>query len=162
MQFRSVRTCTCQTLGRVGANDGDFSLEAILWTMVRFYLPDQPEAVIKSQADLLRSKGLRAIRKLEYEHNSSRFVVEVGSPRQEYRRKTGPRGGYIKNADFSRMAHSTGTVVNLIIETPSVIEVYSSPRDGWGFPSLVGDGEVTEGTIEYFDPWEREEAVGDL
>jgi hypothetical protein len=121
---------------------------------VKFYLPEQPDEVTQDQARLLKARGIRAIRKIEYEHNSSRFIVEVGHPRQEYRRQTGPRGGRIKNAEFSRMAHSTGSVVNMILETPSVIEVYSAPGDGWGFPSLVGDREVTVGTIEYFDPWE--------
>jgi hypothetical protein len=124
---------------------------------MKFFLPDQSDEIIRSEADLLRGKGIRAIRKLEYDHDSSRFVVEIGKSRQEYRRKTGPRGGYIKNAGYQGWANSTGNIVNMILKTPTVIEVYSVPGDGWAFPSLVGGSEITG--VEYFDPWDEEDAT---
>ena len=36
----------------------------------------------------------RRAKAMTYKHNGDKFEVVVGEPRQLYRRKTGPRGGY--------------------------------------------------------------------
>ena len=44
----------------------------------------------------------------------------------------------------------------MILDVGGLFEVYSeNPHDGWAFPSLVGTNELIEGTLEYFDPWDR-------
>jgi hypothetical protein len=45
-----------------------------------------------------------------------KYEVIVGESRQVYRRKTGPRGGYIKNADWQGWATPTGSTVTAIID----------------------------------------------
>jgi hypothetical protein len=37
--------------------------------------------------------------------------VIVGEPRKRYRRKTGPHGGYIKDADLNAWGEETGGIV---------------------------------------------------
>ncbi len=44
----------------------------------------------------------RHARSLTYKHGSDKYEVVVGKPRKRYRRKTGPRGGYIKDADWQK------------------------------------------------------------
>ncbi|MGH3155272.1 MAG: hypothetical protein ACRDNF_01650 [Streptosporangiaceae bacterium] len=39
-------------------------------------------------------------RTVTYKHGGDKYEVTVGQHRQVHRRKTGPRGGYIKNADW--------------------------------------------------------------
>jgi hypothetical protein len=85
-----------------------------------------------------------------YDHDGSKFVVTVGVERQKYRRKTGPRGGYIKNAGHVGWPVSTGSVVRLIVHTGSLVEVSSAlPSRDWANPSLIGLGEIT--SIDYFE-----------
>jgi hypothetical protein len=89
---------------------------------------------------------------MAYEHEESKFVVTVGKARIEYVRRTGPRGGYIRDADYVRRGQDTGTVVSGIVDTGGdLLYVWSyGPRfGGWANPSLVGRGEVT--SLEYFD-----------
>ena len=42
----------------------------------------------------------RQARSMTYKHDGDKYEVTVGEPRKAYRRKTGPRGGYIKDADW--------------------------------------------------------------
>jgi hypothetical protein len=42
----------------------------------------------------------RQARAMTYRHDGDKYGVTVGEPRKVYKRKTGPRGGYIKNADW--------------------------------------------------------------
>lgn len=93
---------------------------------------------------------MRAIRKLEYEHEGSRFELEVGKTRLEFRRQTGPRGGHRKDAHFERIGRSTGGMIVLVVDVGHLIEVFSSPAGRWANPSYVGRNEVS-GAIEYFD-----------
>lgn len=40
----------------------------------------------------------RRVYSLTCEHDGDRYEITVGHPRKKYPRKTGPRGGYIKDA----------------------------------------------------------------
>jgi hypothetical protein len=42
----------------------------------------------------------RQARTMTYRHDDDKYEATVGEPRKVYRRRTGPRGGYIKNADW--------------------------------------------------------------
>jgi hypothetical protein len=85
---------------------------------------------------------------MTYEHDGDKYEVTVGEPRKHYPRKTGPRGGYIKNAGFRGWTSETGSVVTRIEVTDDVIHVWSEePSRGWANPSLVGHREVK--AIEY-------------
>lgn len=59
--------------------------------------------------------GRRRIYSMDYEHESSRFEVTVGKPRKEYRRRNGPRGASIENADYDRLGADRGTEVSGIV-----------------------------------------------
>jgi hypothetical protein len=37
---------------------------------------------------------------MTYRHDGDKYEVTVVEPRKVYRRRTGPRGGYINNADW--------------------------------------------------------------
>lgn len=119
------------------------------------YLKDDPEAAeVQWQAWLVASSAPAASRRIysmEYEHESSRFEVTVGKARKEYKRRTGPRGGYIKNADYNRLGAETGTEVSGIVDAGGLIYVwsYGPPFGGWPDPSLVDEGEVRR--VDYFD-----------
>jgi hypothetical protein len=74
----------------------------------------------------------------------------VGKPRERYRRKTGPRGGYIKDADWNAWGEQTGSTVTVIVDLGHVIQVWSEePSHGWANPSLVGHNEVI--SVEWLD-----------
>jgi hypothetical protein len=91
----------------------------------------------------------RQIRSITYEHEGDRYEVIVGSPRRVYRRRTGPRGGYIKNAGQKSWSTGTGSVVTGI-EPGDPFCVWSEVPSGiWDNPSLVGQHEIRH--IEYFD-----------
>ena len=82
-------------------------------------------------------------RSMTYKHNGDEYEVTVGQPRKLFRRKTGPRGGYIKNADWQGWDTPTGSTVTAIIDVGHVINVYSEePSSGWANPSQVGHGEI--------------------
>jgi hypothetical protein len=76
---------------------------------MRFFVPNATRAKNAEIWDALSGAGRRAISSVTYEHDGSRFVVTVGLERQEYRRRTGPRGGYVKNAGHVGWAVSTGS-----------------------------------------------------
>lgn len=118
---------------------------------MQFFLPNQPDDVVADQLQHMIDRGVRGIRALTYEHGRSKYELAVGSARREFRRQTGPRGGYRKDADYERLARETGGMVLLIIDAGSMIEVYSEPGGGWALPSLVGVNEVVPGSTEYFD-----------
>jgi len=85
----------------------------------------------------------RQARTVTYKHNGDKYEVIIGEPRKVYRRKTGPRGGYIKNADWQGWGTPTGSTVTAITDAGQYIEVYSEePSRGWANPSMVGHGEV--------------------
>jgi len=85
----------------------------------------------------------RQARSLTYKHNGDKYVVTVGEPRKVHKRKTGPRGGYIKDADWQTWGTETGSTVTAIINAGRYIEVYSEmPSKGWANPSTVGHDEV--------------------
>jgi hypothetical protein len=85
----------------------------------------------------------RQARTMTYRHDGDKYEATVGEPRKAYRRRTGPRGGYIKNADWQGWGTPTGSTVTAIIDAGHVIEVYSEePSRGWANPSMVGHSEV--------------------
>ena len=69
--------------------------------------------------------GQRQARSMIYEHEDAKYVVTVGEPRVKYPRKTDPRGGYIKDADWQGWGTPTGSTVTAIIDAGRFIEVYS-------------------------------------
>jgi len=72
-----------------------------------------------------------------------KYVVTVGEPSKVHKRKTGPRGGYIKNAEWRGWSTPTGSIVTVIIDAGRFIEVRSEePSQGWANPSPVGHDEV--------------------
>lgn len=102
----------------------------------------------------------RRIYSLTYEHEGDKYVVVVGKPRSLYARKTGPRGGYIKNAGQVGWGQDTGTMVSGMVEVGGLIYVwsYGPPFGGWANPSLVGRGEIQ--AIEYFDAPDKPDGDG--
>jgi hypothetical protein len=119
---------------------------------MRCFVPRAPpEKNVAKVWQELAAAGHRAVHAVTYEHEGSKLTVTVGKERQEYRRKTGPRGGYIKNAGHVGWAVSTGSTVLLIVNTGTVLEAHSElPPRGWANPSLIGLSEIT--SIEYFEP----------
>jgi len=126
--------------------------------MTKFFIPhlrDDPAAAEaewrRYLADTPAPPDSRRVYKLVYEHDSDRYEVTVGQPRKQFRRKVGPRGGRITDADLERYGHDTGTVVSGIIDTGDLVYVwsYGPPFGGWHNPAMVGRGEVR--SIEYFD-----------
>ena len=80
---------------------------------------------------------------MTYKHDGDKYQVTVGQPRELYRRRTGPRGGYIKNADWQGRGTPTGSTVTAIIDAGRFMEVYfEEPSRGWANPSMVGYDEV--------------------
>jgi hypothetical protein len=87
---------------------------------------------------------------MTYRHDGDKYEVTVGEHRRQYRRKTGPRGGYIKDADWQGWGTPTGSIVTAIIDAGQFIEVHSEEPPGvWANPSVVGHGEVM--SIEWAD-----------
>lgn len=116
---------------------------------MKFFVP-LPTAEIEKIWQELTDKGHRPVHSVTYEHEGGKFVVTVGKERQEYPRETGPQGGYIKNAGHRGWATSTGSMVTLIVNIGTVLEVYSElPARGWANPSLIGLSEIQ--SIEYFE-----------
>lgn len=75
---------------------------------LRFVIPHLRDDLLAAEAEWERylrdtpaPRGSRRVYSVTYEHEDSRIVATVGEERLEYRRKRGPRGGYIKNADFT-------------------------------------------------------------
>jgi hypothetical protein len=89
--------------------------------------------------------------KLAYGNSRERFEVAVGEQRKQFKLKTGPRGGYIPNADFEGHGRRTGALVSAIIDTGDFIYVWCAepPYGVWANPSLVGRDSVT--SIDHFD-----------
>jgi hypothetical protein len=78
-----------------------------------------------------------------YRHDGDKYEVTVGGPRKRYRRRTGPRGGYIKNAGWYGWSDETGSTVTDIVDAGRCIEVFSEePSLGWANPSYVGHDEI--------------------
>lgn len=103
-----------------------------------------------------RARGRRA-RAMTYRHDGDKYEVTVSQPRKRYRRRTGPRGGYLKDAGWQGWGTPTGSTVTAIIDAGNVIEVYSEePALGWANPSFVGHGEIM--SIEWAD---EQSAAGD-
>ncbi len=95
------------------------------------------------QAVGLRSEEAEALYEIDYHHDGDRYEVRVGEPRHLYPRKTGPRGGYRRDAGHRAWSSDTGTVVTAIMQAPNVIYVWSlPPYGGWANPSMVGSGEL--------------------
>jgi hypothetical protein len=85
----------------------------------------------------------RVARSMTYKHGGDKYEVTVGQSRKVYKRKTGPRGGYIKDADWQGWGTPTGSTVTAITDAGRFIEVYSEePSKGWANPSMVGHDEV--------------------
>lgn len=58
----------------------------------------------------------RRVYRLVYEHDDgARYEVTVGEERKQFRRKTGPRGGRIPNADHERCGRRMGAVVLFLV-----------------------------------------------
>lgn len=124
---------------------------------MKFFIPhlkDDPgaaEAEWKRYTGGAVTTGSRRVYSLVYEHGGAKYVVTVGEQRLKYPRKAGPRGGYIKNADYVAKGYRTGTVVSGIVGGANVIHVwsYGPPFGGWANPSLVGRSTIIE--IDYFE-----------
>jgi hypothetical protein len=126
---------------------------------VKFFIPhlvDDPVAAETEWSSYLAANSAppesRRIYMMTYEHGGSRFEVTVGKPRREYVRRTGPRGGRIKDADFNHSGSETGTVVSGIVDARGdliFVWSYGPPFGGWHNASLVGRSEIKE--LEYFD-----------
>lgn len=101
--------------------------------------------VAESSAD----PASRRVRPMIYEHEDSRYEVSIGQRRRRFRRRRGPRGGHIKNAEFAQQGSEAGTMVSGIVHAGHVIHVwsYGPPFGGWANPSFVGPGSVT--SIEF-------------
>ena len=99
------------------------------------HLKDDPTAAEAEWQRYLRASSApaasRRVYTVTYMHEGDRFVVRVGEPRKQHRRKTGPRGGYIKNAEPDRFGSHTGTDVSGIIDTGDLLYVWS-----YGPPSV--------------------------
>lgn len=94
--------------------------------------------------------SIRRVRAITYEHDGDKYEVTVGKPRKVYPRQTGPRGGYIKDADHRSWGNETGTTVSRIEDGGDLLYVWSEdPARGWANPSLVGRREIR--SIAYFD-----------
>ncbi|HEY2479015.1 MAG TPA: hypothetical protein VGI17_09810 [Solirubrobacterales bacterium] len=130
-------------------------------------MPDVPSFFIPGASDsqvawdwYLQSEGLKAeeaqaLFEIAYLHEGDRHEVRVGEPRRVFRRQTGPRGGYRSDACHRRWSSDTGTVVTAIMQTPTVILVWSAPPYApWGNPSMVGLGEV-----EFAVPFVKEDSA---
>jgi hypothetical protein len=125
---------------------------------VKFFIPSvddllEAEKVWRSFADDCGApQSCRRLYSLTYTHDQDKIVVTVGKPPMVYKRQTGPRGGYIKNADFVRLGQSIGTTVCGIVDAGSLIYVYQIPSNRyWANPILVGQGSVMT-----LDPFEEE------
>ena len=118
---------------------------------MKFFIPEGNEEGTEKILNLIKENKDKPIYKMEYEHEGSKFILQVGLQRKEYARETGPRGGYIKNARQSKIGRYTGSVVTMILENSSLIRVYSVRGGEWGNPSLVGLDEVLDETVEYFE-----------
>lgn len=95
------------------------------------------------QAVDLKASEAEPLYEISYRHGGDRYEVRVGEPRHCYRRETGPRGGYRRNAGTEPWSTDTGTVVAAIMRAPNVIYVWSLPPDGeWANPSMVGSSEL--------------------
>lgn len=125
--------------------------------MVEFFIPHLRTDPLAAEAEWERCAGdsgapasSRRIYSMTYGHEGSEFVVKVGDRRLEYRRRTGPRGGRLKDAGYERRGRSTGTEVSAIIDAGPIIYVwsYGPPFGGWANPSLVGKSSLRE--VEYF------------
>ena len=126
---------------------------------MEFFIPDltgDPEAAERRWeyylAESPASPGRRRVYSVTYEHDGAKYEITVGERRKRYARRTGPRGGYIKNADYVPWAQETGTVISAIIDGSDVLYAwsYGPPFGGWSNPSVIGRGEVR--SIRYFDP----------
>lgn len=125
---------------------------------MKFFIPhlqDDPAGAEAEWKRYLRDTSApvnsRRVYSVTYEHERAKCIVTIGMPRQIYRRKTGPRGGHIKNAGYEGWSTETGTKVSGIVDVGTVLYVlsYGPPFGGWANPSLVGHEEVR--SIEYFD-----------
>jgi hypothetical protein len=125
---------------------------------VKFFIPDlqdDPEAAEAEWQryirDTLAPAESRRVYSVTHYHDGSKIVATVGNERLEYTRKSGPRGGKIKNAGFVPVGRSTGTKISAIIDAGNVIYVwtYGPPFGGWANPSLIGRSAVED--IEYFE-----------
>jgi hypothetical protein len=125
---------------------------------VKFFIPhlrDDPSTAEAEWERYMRESsappGSRRVYSLTDEHEGDRCEVTVGEKRKRYARKTGPRGGYIKDAGQQRWATGTGTIVSGIIDAGEQLYVwsYGPPFGRWGNPTFVGRNEVR--AVEYFE-----------
>jgi len=134
------------------------SLKGKAGKAMKFFIPHLRDDSAAAEQEWLRylratsaPPGSRRVHSVTYQHDRAKYVVRVGEPRLIFRRKTGPRGGYIKNADYVSYSSATGTVVSGIVDTGAVLHVwsYGPPFGGWANPSMIGRNEVI--SIEYFE-----------
>jgi hypothetical protein len=125
---------------------------------MKFYIPHLRDDPVVAEQEWLRylrdssaPANSRRVYSVTYAHDGAKFVSTVGERRKVYRRRTGPRGGYIKNADYVSYGVLTGTDVSGIVDAGGVLFVwsYGPPFEGWANPSMIGRSEVTG--IVYFD-----------
>src|SRR5437870_296759 len=90
---------------------------------MQFFIPHLREDPAAAEQEWLRYLSVsrapansRRVYHVIYMHDGERYDVTVGQPRMVFQRETGPRGGYIKNADLRPHGMPTGTVVSGIVD----------------------------------------------
>jgi hypothetical protein len=134
--------------------------------VAKFFTPDFPNDDEAAEAEWARylertpaTDNTRRVHRLVYKHDGRRYAVVVGEQREVFARRTGPRGGYIKDADFRTYGQRTGSRVAAILDPPGnllYVWSYGPPFGGWADPSPVGRNEVE--SIEYFDGYKPSES----
>ena len=116
---------------------------------MKFFIPFmQDEAAAERQwqsfiDDCRAPSSSERLYSVTYTHDGDKIVVTVGEAPKVFKRKTGPRGGYIKNADYVRLGRTIGTTVCGIIHAGHLIYVYQLPANSyWANPILVGPPSV--------------------
>jgi hypothetical protein len=96
---------------------------------------------------------------MTYRHDGDKYEVSVGKPRKIFKRQTGPRGGYLKNADWQGWGTETGSVVTAIEDGGKAIYVFSEEPSGvWANPSMVGFNEIVN--IDWINEASGQQADG--
>jgi hypothetical protein len=126
--------------------------------MTKFFIPHLREDPAAAEAEWRRylaespaPPDSRRVYRLAYENGDDRYEVTVRKGRMRFRRRTGPRGGRLPNADFERLGHDTGTVVSGIIDGGHLLYIwsYGPPFGEWHNPAMVRRAGATG--IGYFD-----------
>ena len=88
---------------------------------------------------------------VHYLSNGSRVEAKVGKSRLQYFLKRGPRGGHIKNAEYSDTGIESGNTVACIIDAGNLMYIFETETSGkWANPAMVGkDSVLDKGYFEF-------------